>query len=530
MSPSVIAAKRPKAERLAALLCAMAAFLFALTALAHADRLDEIRARGELIAGVKTDYEPFGFRDASGEIVGFDVDVAGGLAEALGVRLRLVPVTSANRLQKLAAGDVDVLVATLGDTLDRRRLVRMVEPGYYGGGASILVPEASPIQSWQDVRGRTLCGVQGALWNRLAASRLLAEVHAFGNLRDAALGLHEGSCEGLLYDETALKHAVLNPEWNGYRLLPPDFVSPWAIAIASDGRLATFAEDQVAAWLRDGHLSALEAKWKLPPSEYLREASARWSARGADGDYACTRQADGAWPTQCRELKLIESRQLVGLAGLALSLRDSLGLDLTPFYDPLDRASLVNGLLTTIALALSVLVGSLAVGIAGAAALRAGIPLVTPLVRLVVTLARMTPPLLQLYLVFFGLGALIAAYGISLGAFWTSVAVLSLYAGAANAAAIAEAAATLAPGLPHRTRRIAALAHPAVMGSCINVVKATAMASAIAVPELVHVSTAIAADYGNVAVMMNLLLACYVAIVLAVAHAFTLFERRVLRR
>ncbi len=48
------------------------------------------------------------------------------------------------------------------------------------------------------------------------------------------------------------------------------------------------------------------------------------------------------------------------------------------------------------------------------------------------------------------------------------------------------------------------------MGSCINVVKATAMASAIAVPELVHVSTTIAADYGNAGVMMNVLLACYV--------------------
>ena len=146
------------------------------------------------------------------------------------------------------------------------------------------------------------------------------------------------------------------------------------------------------------------------------------------------------------------------------------------------------------------------------------------------TLARMTPPLLQLYVVFFGLGGLLARQGLTIGGFATAVAVLSLYAGAANAVAISEAAATLAPGLPHRARRIAALAHPAVMGSCINVVKATAMASAIAVPELVHVSTTIAADYGNAGVMMNLLLAAYVAIVLLVAHGFTWVERRLLSR
>ncbi|MBN8997805.1 MAG: transporter substrate-binding domain-containing protein [Rhizobiales bacterium] len=475
-----------------ALLAAMAALLLSLAS-AGADQLDDVRARGELIAGVKTDYEPFGFRDAAGETVGFDVDVAADLARALGVGLRLVPVTSANRLQKLAAGEVDVLVATLGDTLDRRRLVHMAEPGYYGGGATILVPDASPIREWADIRGRTLCAVQGALWNRLAAARLLAEIKAFGSLRDAELALREGACAGLIYDEAALKHAAAGGEWSGFRLLAPDFVTPWAIAIAADGRLAHAVEDVVAGWLRDGHLVALEAKWGLPPSAYLREAAARWQARDASGDYACRREADGSWPTACRELKLIEARQLVGLAGLALQLRDSLGIDLTPFYDGLDRGLILRGLMVTIALALGVLAGSLAVGVAGAAALRRTIPVLTPLVRLAVTLARMTPPLLQLYVVFFGLGGLLARQGLTIGGFATAVAVLSLYAGAANAVAISEAAATLAPGLPHRARRIAALAHPPVMGSCINVVKATAMASAIAVPELVHVSTTIAA-------------------------------------
>jgi len=502
----------------------------ALPGIARADRLDEIRARGELVAGVKTDYEPFGFRDAAGTTVGYDVDVAAGLAEAVGVPLRLVPVTSANRLQKLAAGDVDVLVATLGDTLDRRRLVRMIEPGYYGGGASILVPDQSPIREWADVRGRTLCAVQGALWNRLATTRLLAEIRAFGNVRDAELALREHACDGWLYDEAALQHVVAGGDWAGYRLLPADFISPWAIAVAEDGRLARLFEDQVAAWLRDGHLLALEAKWGLPPSAYLKTAGPLWSATDETGELVCRRQADGSWPTDCRELQLIEARQLVGLAGLALAIRDTLGIDLTPLYDAYDRAELLTGLAVTIALALSVLVGSIVSGIAGAAALRSGLPLLTPLTRLVVTLLRMTPPLLQLYLVFFGLGSLLAAQGVTLGSFTTAVLILSLYAGAANAAALAEAAATIAPGVPHRGRRIAALAHPAVMGSCINVVKATAMASAIAVPELVHVSTNIAADYGNGPVMMNLLLACYVAIVLAVAHGFTIFERRYLGR
>ena len=505
------------------------ATLTAATA-ARADRLDDIRARGALIVGVKADYAPFGSRDPSGVITGYDVDVAAGLAEAVGVPLTLVAVTSANRLQKLAAGEVDAIVATLGDTVDRRRLVRMIEPGYYGGGASVMVPEQSPIRTWTDLRNRQLCAVQGALWNRLVATRINAVIESFGTIRDAGLALRDGACEGFLYDEAGLMHLADSGEWPGYRLLPADYVSPWAIAVASDGRLATLFDETVAGWLRDGHLTALEAKWKLPPSSYLAEAGALWSARDADGSYVCKRQADGAWPLGCRELDLIEAQEVVGLAGVALMLRDRFGIDVTPFYDHYHRAGLIEGLLVTLALAASVLVGSLAVGFGGAFILARRVPVLTPLLHLSLTLMRMTPPLLQLYLVFFGIGGLVSVYGLSLSAFWTAAAVLSFYAGAANAAVLAEAATTIGPTSSHRRKRILRLAHPAVMGSSINVVKATAMASAIAVPELVHASTAIAADYGNGPVMMNILLVTYVAIVLAVAHLFTMFERRVLGR
>lgn len=522
--------RRPSApwSLLALLLAVFAAAVSSARADDAADTLAAVRAKGELVAGVKADYEPFGYRDAAGAIVGFDVDVATGLAAAAGVPVRLVPVTSANRMQKLAAGEVDVLVATLGDTVDRRRLVRMIEPGYYGGGASVLVPGDSAIRSWADVRGRPLCAVQGALWNRLAAARLLADIRAFGTVRDAELALREGGCAGWLYDEAALKHQLATGGWPGYRLLPAEFVSPWAVAVAGEGTLARLFDDTVAGWLRDGRLAELEARWKLPPSDYLREAGALWTRRDADGEWHCRRQPDGLWPATCRELDLIEAQDLRGLGGLILTLRDRVGVDFTPFYDPFSREMFLRALATTLALAVAVVAGSLVAGAAGAALLRSRIRAVAAVSSVLLTLPRMTPPLLQLYLVFFGIGGLLAARGLPLPAWLVSVVVLSLYAGAANAVALAEAAATL--GGRGRFRQVAALAFPTVMGSCVNIVKATAMVSAVAVPELVHASTAIIADYGNGGVMMNVLLACYVAIVLAVVHGFTLLERGMARR
>ncbi len=74
----------------------------ALTGLAEAQStLEAVKKRGKLIAGVKTDFPPFGTVDASGKNVGFDVDVAHRFARALfndESQVEPVAVTSGNRI------------------------------------------------------------------------------------------------------------------------------------------------------------------------------------------------------------------------------------------------------------------------------------------------------------------------------------------------------------------------------------------------------------------------------------------------
>ena len=93
---------------------------------AAADGVDAIKQRGTLIVGVKADYKPFGFRDPSGAIIGLEPDLAADVAKRLGVKLELVPVVSANRIEFLQQGKVDLLIATLSDKPERRR------PGHGG--------------------------------------------------------------------------------------------------------------------------------------------------------------------------------------------------------------------------------------------------------------------------------------------------------------------------------------------------------------------------------------------------------------
>src|SRR5205814_7756802 len=72
--------------------------------------LNEVKKRGKIVIGVKTDFPPFGSVDAAGKNVGFDIDVSQELAKALfgdPSKLELVSVTSGNRIPYLQSGKID---------------------------------------------------------------------------------------------------------------------------------------------------------------------------------------------------------------------------------------------------------------------------------------------------------------------------------------------------------------------------------------------------------------------------------------
>ena len=66
--------------------------------LANAADLNEILKKGEVIIAVPEAFPPFGSVGKKGEHEGYDVDVAKLIAKDLGVKLKLVPVVSKQRI------------------------------------------------------------------------------------------------------------------------------------------------------------------------------------------------------------------------------------------------------------------------------------------------------------------------------------------------------------------------------------------------------------------------------------------------
>ncbi len=113
-----------------------------------------IAAKGELIVGVRCDQPPYGFKDRDGSFAGVEVEMAKQIATyAFGspAKAAMVCVTAENRIPQLASGKVDLLIATLGKTPERARLIDYSVPYNFGGG-DILVLKDSPLRRLADIK------------------------------------------------------------------------------------------------------------------------------------------------------------------------------------------------------------------------------------------------------------------------------------------------------------------------------------------------------------------------------------------
>ncbi len=259
---------------LALLLCAAAAGGPAL-----AGAFEQAQARGRLLIGVRADYPPFAFIDGEGRNAGLEIDIARYVALRLmgsENRLRLVPLAGYRRVDGLLEHRVDLAIASLAVTEDRRTQVLFTEP-YYGSGVGLLLRKDSPIKAWSDMRRRRVCTIEAAGYEEQLAT-LGVELARFPALPGAMRALRDGGCEALAYDDSALAARLIDPEWgNEFHLpLPSIGVVPWAIGLRhDDDALRALLNPILLEMEASGFIVGLEAKWRLRPSQFARERMAQ---------------------------------------------------------------------------------------------------------------------------------------------------------------------------------------------------------------------------------------------------------------
>ncbi|MEB2869946.1 transporter substrate-binding domain-containing protein [Pseudomonas rhizosphaerae] len=124
-----------------------------------------IKETGQLRAGVRCDQPPYGFQDNSGQFAGVEVEMAKQVATwALGSadKVTFTCVTAENRVPQLLGRKVDLLIATLGVTPERQRVIDFTTP-YRWGASDVVVKKDSGISKISDLKGKTLATLKGSV-------------------------------------------------------------------------------------------------------------------------------------------------------------------------------------------------------------------------------------------------------------------------------------------------------------------------------------------------------------------------------
>lgn len=136
------------------------AALSPLSAKSTARTVEQIKKSKTIKIAVFSDKKPFGYVDENGEYQGYDVYFGNRIAKDLGVKVKYIPVEAASRVEVLATGKVDLVLANFTVTPERAEKVDFALP-YMKVALGIVSPVSALITAPEQLNGKTLIIAKG---------------------------------------------------------------------------------------------------------------------------------------------------------------------------------------------------------------------------------------------------------------------------------------------------------------------------------------------------------------------------------
>ena len=196
----------------AALIVAAAASQAVFAKPASGRTVAEIKKSKTITIAVFSDKKPFGYVDENGEYQGYDVYFGNRIAKDLGVKVKYVPVEAAARVEVLATGKVDIVLANFTVTPERAQKVDFALPSMKVA-LGIVSPKKALITNPAQLNGKTLIIAKGTTAESYFSKNYpKIKLLKFDQYSEAYNALLDGRGDGLSTDNTeVLAWAIENP-------------------------------------------------------------------------------------------------------------------------------------------------------------------------------------------------------------------------------------------------------------------------------------------------------------------------------
>lgn len=218
---------------------------------------------GTLTVATEGTYRPFSFHeDGSGDLVGYDVEVAEAVAEKLGLEVQFQETQWDAIFAGLDAGRFDVIANQVSITPEREEQYLFSEPYTVSRGVVVVNEGDTSISSFDDLEGKTTAQSLTSNWYALATESG-ANVEAVEGWAQSVALLQQGRVDATINDElTFLDYLNTTPDAAIEVAVETDETSESAFALTQDKEALVEAIDDALAELREeGVLAELGEKY-----------------------------------------------------------------------------------------------------------------------------------------------------------------------------------------------------------------------------------------------------------------------------
>jgi glutamate/aspartate transport system substrate-binding protein len=248
--------------------------------------LKKVKDTGTITLGYRESSLPFSYLNKRQQPIGYSIDLCREIVEEVSteldgmeIKIAFAPVTPANRLQKVASGEVDIECGSTTGNLQRRKEVAF-SPIFFVAGTKLMVPKSSTINSYRDLAGKTTVVTAGT--TNEVALRTLSEkqklaitiVTAPDHAQSMAM-LASGKADAFATDDVLLYGFIATDKSAGGMKVVGEYLSydPYGLVYRRDDPgFATVVERAFTRMAGERRLAELYNKWflrRLPTGETL---------------------------------------------------------------------------------------------------------------------------------------------------------------------------------------------------------------------------------------------------------------------
>jgi polar amino acid transport system substrate-binding protein len=230
--------------------------------------LDDIMKAKEIKIAIPTDFPPYGMVGTDLKPQGLDVDMAIYIAQKLGVKVDLVPVTSANRIAYLQTKKADLVISTLGKNPERERVIDFTA-AYSPFFQAVFGPKSMNIKSFADLSGKTISVTRAALEDQelTKVAPVGADIKRFEDNNTTVSAYTAGQVQLIATGASVAGNMMAkNPQMGTeYKLLLKD--SPNFIGVnKGEDKLRLKVNEVIAEGRKNGDIDKMAIKWLGRPA------------------------------------------------------------------------------------------------------------------------------------------------------------------------------------------------------------------------------------------------------------------------